>query len=315
MGTLVGHVAPGLAFCLLGVWHLFNHTKLHSQNPTSYFAHPWFPTSKLKHVELYLIMAATSISVAMELFIGPERHQPLDPDGTIPSNHLHNFEHASISAAFFTYAALSIVLDWARPKAQFGLTQLLGAVAFGQQLLMFRLHSSDHVGVEGQYHLLLQSAIAVSLVTTLMGIGLPRSFMVSFVRSTSVFFQGVWMVVMGYALWTPSLVAKGCFINEEEGHKVVRCSGEEALHRAKSLVNIQFSWLLIAVAAFVVGFYLVLHRLYGRGIEYTSLMTMRGDQLMEDSEDVESQKNGPMKSFIQMGKISSWGKVRDNVER
>ncbi|KAL2339140.1 hypothetical protein Fmac_013586 [Flemingia macrophylla] len=55
-------------------------------------------------------MAGTTASVAMELFIGPQRHHPLDPDGTIPSNHLHNFEHSSISITFFLYAACAIVL-------------------------------------------------------------------------------------------------------------------------------------------------------------------------------------------------------------
>ncbi|CAN1841651.1 hypothetical protein LINPERHAP1_LOCUS36554 [Linum perenne] len=308
MGTLVGHVAPGLVFCLWGLWHLFNHTKLHSQNPNTYFAHPWFPTSKFKYLELLIIMIVSSISVAMELFIGPERHQPLDPDGTIPSNHLHNFEHSSISMTFFTYAALSIMLDRVKPKAQFGMTELVKAIAFAQQLLMFHLHSSDHMGVEGQYHLLLQSAIVVALATTLMGIGMPRSFMVCFVRAISIFFQGVWMVVMGYALWTPSLIAKGCYINKEEGHKVVRCQGEHALHRAKSLVNIQFSWILISVTAFGVGFYLVLHKLYGQRSDYTSLTT-KEESVLEEHDDVELQKNP--KSFIEMGK--GWGNI--DIER
>ncbi|KDP44343.1 hypothetical protein JCGZ_19210 [Jatropha curcas] len=292
MGTLVGHVAPGFAFFFLGFWHLFNHVKLHSQQPNSYFSHPWFPTSKFRYIELFLIMVASSISVSMELFIGPERHQPFDPDGTIPSNHLHNFEHSSISMTFFVYAAFAIVLDKIGPKAQYGLTQFLGSLAFGQQLFLFHLHSADHMGVEGQYHLLLQIAIVVSLATTLMGIGYPKSFIISFIRSASILFQGIWLIIMGYVLWTPSLVPKGCFIHLEEGHQVVRCSGEEALHRAKSLVNIQFSWLLIAVTIFIVSFYLGMVKFYGEKIEYSTL-TKEDDQLLEDdssSDDLESQK-------------------------
>ncbi|OMO53104.1 hypothetical protein CCACVL1_28881 [Corchorus capsularis] len=66
----------------------------------------------------------------MELFIGPARHQPLNPDGTIPSNHLRSFEHSSIYMDFFTYAAFVILLDKISPKAKFGLTQFLGAIAF-----------------------------------------------------------------------------------------------------------------------------------------------------------------------------------------
>lgn len=300
MGSLIGHVAPGFGFFLIGLWHLYNHIRLHLRRPSSYVSRPWFPTSHVKYLELFLIMFGCSLSVSMELFIGPERHQPLDDDFTIPSNHLHNFEHSLISLTFFAYAAFSIVLDrtTAIPgPARFGLTNLLGAIAFGQQLLVFRLHSSDHMGVEGQYHVLLQVLIFVSLSTTLLGTYLPRSFLISFVRSTSILFQGLWLVVMGFALWTPGLIPKGCYMNLEEGHKVVRCHTDKALHRAKSLVNIEFSWLVILVTIFAVSMYLVLGNIYGEKVEYQSLISNDKEDQREDDVDVESQK----KSFIFMG--------------
>jgi hypothetical protein len=118
-------------------------------------------------------------------------------------------------------------------------------------------------------------------------------------------FQGVWFIVMGYALWTPSLIPKGCFLNLEEGHLVVRCHDNEALHRAKSLVNIQFSWLLIAITIFVMFFYLVLVKFYGDKVEYSTL-TREEDQLPNDDlDDVESQKSkkvGDKKSFMDFEK-------------
>ncbi|WVZ12091.1 hypothetical protein V8G54_016621 [Vigna mungo] len=303
MGTLVGHVAPGFGFMLIGLWHLFNHIKLHALNPKSYKGPSWFPSSKFRYLELVLIMVGCTASVSMELFIGPDRHQPLDPDGTIPSNHLHNFEHSSISITFFLYAASSIILDRAQAQAQFVLTQFLGAVAFAQQLLLFHLHSADHMGPEGQYHLLLQLLVFVSLSTTIIGIGFPESFIVNFVRSVSIFFQGLWLIVMGFMLWTPSLIPKGCYMNDEEGHMVVRCSSHEALHRANSLVNIEFSWLMIGVTVFAVSFYLVLVKVYGEKVQYFSL----GNEDEESKYDVESQKNGAFddnsKSFIHVSKI------------
>ncbi|KAB2619752.1 transmembrane protein 45A-like [Pyrus ussuriensis x Pyrus communis] len=308
MGTLVGHVAPGFGFLLIGLWHLFNHIKLHLNQPNTYTAPSWFPTSKFKYLELFLIMGGSSASIAMELFIGPQKHQPLDDDGTIPTNHLHNFEHSSISMTFLVYAAFAIVLDKISPKAQHGLTQLLGAIAFGQQLLLFHLHSADHMGPEGQYHMLLQLVVLVSLTTTLMGIGLPESFLVSFVRSLSIFFQGVWLMVMGFMLWTPDLMPKGCSMNLEEGHKVVRCHGDEALHRAKSLVNLQFSWFLLGVAIFGVSFYLVLVKVYGEKVEYFSLTRLSEEDEEDPDHDVEYQKTSKRedsKSFVNhMGKTA-----------
>ncbi|GFP96125.1 transmembrane protein 45b [Phtheirospermum japonicum] len=313
MGTLIGHVAPGFGFFIIGLWHLINHIKLHAHNPKSYSSSPWFPTSRIKYLELYVIMAGCFMSISMELFIGPNRHQPLDPDGTIPSNHLHNFEHSNISLTFFMYAFFSILLDKLAPAAQYGLTNLLGAVAFGQQLLLFHLHSADHMGVEGQYHWLLQIAIFISLVTTLLGINYPNSFLNSFVRSISILFQGVWLMVMGFMLWTPSLIPNGCFMNLEEGHKVVRCHGEEALERAKSLVNIQFSWYVIGVTIFGVTCYLVMMKLYSEKIEYQSLskFVLKDEENDDDHEDydVEAQKKAPAnkievhKSFLQIGKL------------
>lgn len=130
MGTLVGHVAPGFAFLVLGLWQLFNHIKLHIQNPNSYISPTWFPTSKFKYLELYLIMLATTASISMELFIGPARHQPFDTDGTIPSYHLHNFEHALISMSFFAYAVSSIIIDKIENQAKLALTQFLASIAF-----------------------------------------------------------------------------------------------------------------------------------------------------------------------------------------
>ncbi|KAL0418030.1 UNVERIFIED_CONTAM: hypothetical protein Sradi_1216500 [Sesamum radiatum] len=309
MGSLVGHVAPGFGFLIIGLWHLFNHIKLHALHPRTYTSSPWFPTSRIKYLELYLIMLGCSMSISMELFIGPDRHQPFDPDGTIPSNHLHNFEHSNISLTFLVYAIFSVVLDKLATSAQYGLTCLLGAVAFGQQLLLFHLHSADHMGVEGQYHWLLQIAISISLATTLLGIGYPKSFLNSFVRSISIVFQGVWLVVMGFMLWTPTLIPKGCFMNLEEGHKVVRCHEEEALERAKSLVNIQFNWYVIGVIIFAMTFYLIMIKLYPEKVEYESLTKFEPQDQENHDDDVEAQKKGNIiekigegRRFLQIGR-------------
>ncbi|THU60086.1 hypothetical protein C4D60_Mb07t08930 [Musa balbisiana] len=303
MGTLVGHVAPGFGFLVIGLWHLFNHIKLHSMHPNSYCSPPWFPTSRLRHLELYLIIFGSLASISMELVIGPEKHNPFDDDGTIPSNHLHNFEHASISLALLIYASFAIVFDRVKPRLRDEMTMLLAAAAFGQQLLMFHLHSADHMGMEGQYHWLLQTVIVVSLATALLGVALPRSFLVSFVRSVSIAFQGVWFVVMGFMLWTPSLIPKGCFMNLEEGHMVVRCHTDAALHRAKSLVNLQFSWYMAATAVFSMLLLLFLSKVYPEEPQYLPLLKE------EEEEDLESQKK-----LMESGSFGHMGKRLRSIE-
>ncbi|CAN6167134.1 unnamed protein product [Urochloa humidicola] len=303
MGTLVGHVAPGAGFLLIGLWQLFSHIRLFLLRPGSYAAPVWFPVQGVRHLELILIIVGTAISILMELVIGPEKHQPLDDDGTIPSNHLHNFEHASISLALLIFAAVTIHMDRVRATNRDAVSQLVAAAAFAQQLLIFHLHSADHMGVEGQYHWLLQTVIAVTLSTTVLGIPYPRSFTVSLVRSASLVFQGVWFIVMGVMLWTPALIPKGCFLNLEEGHDVVRCRTDEALERAKSLVNLQFSWYLTGTVVFVVLFYLQLTKLYSEEPQYLPLVkegsssdsdngrfSIGGD--CDDEDDLEAAKRG-----------------------
>ncbi|KAK9129044.1 hypothetical protein Syun_017841 [Stephania yunnanensis] len=132
------------------------------------------------------------------------------------------------------------------------------------------------MGVEGQYHLLLQSAIVVCLATTLMGIGLPNNF---------------------------CLISKGCFMNLEEGHYVVRCEGEHALHRAKSLVNIQFSWFLSGLSIFALVLYIFVVKVYGQKVEYLSLESKEVN-LDDEFQDLEMQVKGlgESHSFIQVKK-------------
>lgn len=270
MGGTSGHVSLGLAFLLIGLWHFFNCVKLHSLHPKSYTTLPWFPVSRFRYVEPVVIIFVTAIFVSMELFVGKD---PLAPDGTIPSNQLRHFEHSIIAISFLIYAFFAILVDKVNPPAKHGLIHFLQAAAFSQQLLILHLHSTDHMGIEGQYHYLLQIVTFVSLITTIFAIGHAESFLNSFVRAFSVIFQGVWLVVMGVMLWTPHLLPKGCHLKAEMGRDMVLCHGERALERAKALVNIQFGWYLIGLTICSMSLYLVLVKMYPQEkMEYQTLV-------------------------------------------
>ncbi|CAO2169337.1 unnamed protein product [Urochloa humidicola] len=192
----------------------------------------------------------------MQASICSARHgtapHPYNPDFTIPSYHLHNLEHASISLALLIYAATPMLLDLARAPRRDAVSLLAAAAAFAQELTLFHLHSADHDGIEGPYHMLLQGVAAVTLAATALGAAAPRSLAVSLVRSGSLVLQGAWFIAMGVMLWTPALLPRGCFLSREDGHDVARCREEGgALARAKALVNLQFSWYLSATVVFV----------------------------------------------------------------
>uniref|UniRef100_A0A0D9X8P0 Uncharacterized protein n=1 Tax=Leersia perrieri TaxID=77586 RepID=A0A0D9X8P0_9ORYZ len=263
--------------------------------PSSYVAPVWFPVRRARYLELVLIIAGAAASILMELIIGPARHNPFDADGTVPSDHLHNFEHASISLSLLVYAALAIALDRTAPRATrrdaAAVSQL---AAFEQELVIFRLHSADHDGVEGQYHLLLQGVLAVTLVATVAGVAAPGSVEVSVVRSASLVFQGVWFVAMGVMLWTPAFLPKGCFLSQEDGHDVAQCRAGAPLARAKALVNLEFSWFLSATVVLVVAIYIRMCRIYKEEPRYVPLVTGDGrdDDGDGDDSDVEAGKGG-----------------------
>lgn len=270
MGGTQGHVSVGFAFFVIGLWHLFNCIKLHAQHPKSYITMPWFPLSKrIRYLELILIMAFSAGFVSMEILIG---QQPLDPDGTIRAKYLRHFEHSTMSMSFFVYALFAILFDKIAPRAQYGLMHFLQAIAFGQQLLILHLHSTDHMGIEGQYHWLLQIVTFVSLFTTILAIGYPNNFLNDFARASSILFQGVWLIVTGVMVWTPDLIPKGCFLRSEPGRVVVLCHDDRTLERAKALVNLQFGWYVIGLTMFSMSFYLVLIKLYPEEkVEYQPL--------------------------------------------
>ncbi|XP_020277045.1 uncharacterized protein LOC109851368 isoform X2 [Asparagus officinalis] len=193
--------------------------------------------------------------------------------------------YAQMRDSFFSSAGFLNTLYWEyrlRDVKEMQL-QVIASVAFFQEWLLIHLHSTDHAGVEGQYHWLQQIVIIACFIATVIGIGLPKSFIVSFVRSVSIAFQGVWFIVMAFALWSPGLIPKGCFLKLEDGRDVVRCKDEASLERAKALANLEFSWILALMVVFSVVFYLVLFKCYDvEGHVYVGLG--------KEDEDLESQR-------------------------
>ncbi|GLJ23757.1 hypothetical protein SUGI_0450580 [Cryptomeria japonica] len=267
MGTFVGHVLPGLGFMLIGLWHLLNTITNYAQSPWEFHTRPWFPAKfrgrVVKHLELLAILAGSCLSISAELFIGPKRHQPLADDWTIPPDHLNNFEHSSISLFFLIYAAVAIYVDRHEIHVPHGMLHVVAALAFSQELLLFHLHSADHMGAEGQYHWLLQLIVLLSLVSTILEVPFPKSFLMAMVRSMSILFQGLWFVHMGLVLWIPMFVPKGCKMNAEHGHVVVRCENQGADMRAKALANLQFNWYLASLLIFTLVLYVKMMQRYG----------------------------------------------------
>ncbi|KAF8654458.1 hypothetical protein HU200_061644 [Digitaria exilis] len=255
MGTFLGHFLPGLAFAILGVWHMINTVRAYKLKGASGFrSATWFPFPSplraLRHLELYLLLAFSVLAIIDQLVDLPILALSLHPD---------SLEHATMYLHLAVYASVALASDVLvstarRRDAAAGevgdVVAVLAASVFGQELFLLRFHSADHAGLEGHYHWLLQLVVAASVVVTAAGAVVPGSFAVAVARSATVLLQGVWFVAMGLALWVPALVPSGCHgVVEVEGmmRSAVACATEEAARRATVMANLQFSWAIAAV--------------------------------------------------------------------
>ncbi|RVW61268.1 hypothetical protein CK203_020707 [Vitis vinifera] len=167
MGTFVGHLVPGLALTLLGLWHTINTIRAYAlKGSTNFTVKFWYP---------------------------------------------FNSPFPNLNLCF-----------WSRT-------------------FLAPFHSTDHVGLEGHYHWLLQLIVLVSLVAALAATSFPTSFPAALVLSTAVVFQGCWFMNMGFMLWVPEFVPKGCKVqltfSSDSMHGAVACGSHDADLRARALAN------------------------------------------------------------------------------
>ncbi|XP_077230267.1 transmembrane epididymal protein (DUF716) [Tasmannia lanceolata] len=252
MGTFIGHIVPGLAFFLLGLWHLFNNIKAYKlRGHSSFESRHWYPFNTplctIKHLELLLIFSFSIFAIAIQILDYPLLQFTFKPN---------NFEHAAMFLHLAIYACSALAAELTRsPNVLSGIVGVLASSVFGQELLLLHFHSADHSGLEGHYHLLLQLIVLASLLSAMAAAGFPSSFSAAIIRSMSVMFQGCWFMDMGFMLWVPNLVPKGCFATLGEDPKMfgaVICGTEEANLRAMALANLQFSWILAGILIFTV---------------------------------------------------------------
>jgi hypothetical protein len=186
MGTFLGHVLPGLAFAILGVWHTLNTVKGYKLKGASGFrSATWFPFPSsplpgLRHLELYLLLSFSVLAIADQLVDLPILALCLQPD---------SLEHATMYLHLAVYASVALAADVVSSRRRDAaataapggggvgdVVTALAASVFGQELFLLRFHSADHAGLEGHYHWLLQLVVAASLATAAASAVLPRSF-------------------------------------------------------------------------------------------------------------------------------------------
>lgn len=248
MGTFLGHFVPGLSLALLGLWHLINTIRSYClKGPETFFAKFWFPFPKLKHLELFLILFFSFFAIILLTIDFPDfNFSSFKPD---------NLEHASMFLHLIIFACFALFCELTLSSDLFsGIIGILSASVFAQELFLLHYHSTDHLGLEGHYHFLLQLIAFVSFSSALASASFPKSFSAALVLSVSVMFQGCWFLNMGFMLWVPRYVPRGCVSKTTSSDtrsvvhsSAVACESPGAEVRAKALANLEFSWILSAI--------------------------------------------------------------------
>nr|GMD90439.1 transmembrane protein 45B [Ipomoea batatas] len=258
MGTLVGHLVPGLALAFLGLMHTINTIRAYYQNgPAKFRSRFWYPIKKnhLLYLELILVLSFSVFAMVTQLISFPPLQFSLE---LLNLEHATMFLHLAIFAGFTLFAELNHSTEILT-----GISGILASSVFSQELFLLHYHSTDHVGLEGHYHWLLQIIVCISLMAALFATTFPAVFPAALVLSVSVVFQGCWFVNMGFVLWVPRFVARGCMGQHSDAsahHSAVVCGSHEAGVRAVALANLQFSWILAVILALVGAVCLVFAR-------------------------------------------------------
>lgn len=252
MGTFLGHIVPGLALTLLGLWHIINTIRAYFlRGPNNFRVGFWYPFDgplpQLKHLELVSILFFSVFVIFMQVLDYPLLRFAFKLD---------NFEHATMFLHLVIFAGFTLTAELTHSfEILSGVVGILAASVFGQELFLLHFHSADHVGLEGHYHWLLQLIVLVSVIGALTATCFPTSFPAALVLSISVVIQGCWFMIMGITLWTPQFVPKGCMMaladaSSQDMRGAVTCESKEADLRAKALANLQFSWTLSGLLIF-----------------------------------------------------------------
>lgn len=263
MGTFLGHLVPGVALASLGLWHILNILRLHFlKGSDKFMLRFWYPLKcrflKLEHLELILILLFSLFAILIQI---------------VDIHHLHfffeldNVEHATMFFQLLIFTSFTLFTELTHlSESTLGVSCILVASIFGQELFLLHYHSTDHVGLEGHYHWLMQLIVCVSFLAVLYATASPSSFPTALILSISVVFQGLWFINMGFMLWVPDFIPQGCstqLMDRSKSsimHGAVVCETKEAESRARAFANLQFCWILSSILVFMAGFCAVFGR-------------------------------------------------------
>ncbi|CAM6028384.1 unnamed protein product [Sphagnum balticum] len=263
MGSFEGHVLPGSLFGMVGLWHLLNCIFNYVKDSKGFCCRVWHPPawcaqgSRLRYVELYIIIVGSFIDMCVEFFYST--HRRFVVDGALNTAHLNDFEHSAMLLMFFLFAVSALVSEatgWL-PLPEGGLF-LMASMAFTAEYLLFYFHSTTHAGLEGRYHEILVMLIGLCILGAVLAAAYPQKFVVDLTCSLALTLQGAWFYCTAYTLYGP-LMPTGCM---DRGGTIV-CESDTAEKRGQVFAIVQLSVLVVCLWVLVLGTFAIVAHFYG----------------------------------------------------
>ncbi|KAJ7551866.1 hypothetical protein O6H91_06G033000 [Diphasiastrum complanatum] len=266
MGTLAGHLVPGLYLAVVGIWHLFAAINSYLKSPREYSARIWHPVAWLpgraKHLELYAHIVLIPLAIAYEFLVTNNFEKLVRV--SVPAFRVTDYQHVALLFIFWLFAAIVLIGDTTSllplpAEAYF----LLSGVVFAMEWIVM---VNEGQGLEGKCNSLLAGIAAVCAGTATLLSFHPKAFLADLLLCGAVFLQGLWMIQSGLSLYIEIFIPDGC-------HRLLdlpggidgstRCDLEEAKTRALSLMDLAFIFHVTIAVVFSLAIFGLVARFQG----------------------------------------------------
>ncbi|XP_072950656.1 uncharacterized protein [Typha angustifolia] len=253
MAILVYHAFSFLALFSYGIYHLISATIAHLKTPSStsgrlYYPLP-FPSSRLRHLPLYLALFFLLLSVLFLSF------------SSIPTP-LLSFQTA---IPLFLFLLLALFLLFPSSALPHDVLFLLASLAFALIALSSSHSSAAFPSTDLQSKSDSISALisAASAAASLVLAVVPRLFLAEIVLASSIVLRGLWFLQTALSLYVEGFIPEGCHVLLEGF--ATRCEIDEPRARAKQILDLAFELHVAIVVVIVVVVYIIVTRLCGGG--------------------------------------------------
>lgn len=251
MAAFLYHMISSFALLSLGLYHLISATltylKSHHSSYSAKSFHPFPPpspsSSRLRDLQLYLIVLSLLVAFTHQLIVSSET----DPlvKGHTP---VHRFISLQSAAVLFLFLILAIFLLLSEscflPSFPTDLIFGLASVLFFMQYSVSAAAASVQISdLEGKCDAVSARISAVTALLCLILAFQPRAFVADVGLGAAICLQGLWVFQTGLSLYVDAFIPEGCHrlldvVDGVEGS--TKCDLEESKFRAVAILDLIF---------------------------------------------------------------------------